>query len=250
MLAVVTNDYHVPFHTPSVVALATQLIKALKPDVHAIIGDFYDTYPISDFTKRPFSHGTLDTEVEVGAKIHHEQTPHAKKTYLLGGNHEFRITKWIWSAEGFFSKLGDAAEEAMKLLHPRKLFKLDRHGIVWMDYGKPLFLGDLMLRHGEVAGTHTAATNLRKFRRSVITGHNHRREMKAHSSDGMPDIESWTNGCLCTLEPEYARGPVDWQHCMAVVDYDKKGPFNVQQLPVRWDKAGNPYVRMGRDVIK
>lgn len=248
MIAVVSNDYHVPFCDKGCVDLACRLVEELKPDLNIIAGDFFDTYPISRFDKRPFSHRTLDDEVDKGAPILERQSKAAVKTVMLGGNHEFRIVKWIYKFEGVFSLLGHSAEDAVKKLSPEKIFKLARHGVAWKDYGQGVNLGDLHVTHGESCGTNTSQANIRKYRTSILTGHNHRRELKCHASHA-GQIESWTNGCLCALNPEYGTGVPDWQHALAVVIYNKNGTFTVHQLPVQRERSGKPYVMLGRDRI-
>ena len=63
-----------------------------------------------------------------------------------------------------------------------------------------------------------------------MIGHTHRLGIYYRRNRGGVHA-AYENGCLCSLEPEYAQYP-DWQQGFSVVHVDKGGFFNVQQIPI------------------
>ena len=69
---------------------------------------------------------------------------------------------------------------------------------------------------------------------TTLTGHQHR--PSSHTDPDMYHSETtcWSQGCLCTLSPRYARIN-KWRQGYAVVEVDKSGEFNVHNYALGGD---------------
>ena len=245
----ILNDIHYPFHDAVVVDLVLKFLKDLKPNGVVLNGDIVDCYPISRFDKKPFDSDNISHEVALAEKLMKTLKKITEDVTWLGGNHEDRCRKHIWKNREVFAPL--SSERGIKLVRDlcfEKLYGLDEYDVGWLEYKEGVKLGKLYVTHGEVATRYTAAKNLAKYNVSVITGHNHRKE-NFSSTSLAGEIGSWTNGCLCTLSPEWIRNP-DWQQCFAVVHVDKDGTYCVQQMAVFKDSRGRPFFFYGPDRVK
>ena len=230
----VLSDIQYPFHDPQVMALVESFVKDLKPHGIVLNGDITDCFEISSYDRNPMSEATLDMEMALAEGLMTRIGKYAKERWWLGGNHEDRLRRFLWKQRDAFKQLGRrATADAMGVLDFARLFRLRDHGFQWKPYGGTLDLGKLVVTHGMMVRSQSAASARAHFERlgtSVLIGHTHR--MGVYYRTNVRGMHAaYENGCLCLMTPEYVQYP-DWQHGMSVVHVDTGGWFNVQQVPI------------------
>jgi len=243
------NDIHLPFEDRPVLNLVLNFLKDLKPTEVVLAGDVVDCYAFSKFDKEPFTATDIGVEVDLSEKLMKVLKKITEDVTWIGGNHEDRFRKFIWKNSDIFSKLGEKKGLRVADWCFPKLFGLDELEVKWLEYKDGVTLGKLYVTHGEKATKYATAQNLDKYKVSNLTGHSHRIQSYSNTSRA-GEITSWMNGCLCDLNPEYAKDP-DWQQAFAIVTVDKDDTFNVQQIRIlRNEKRGKPYFYYGKDRIR
>lgn len=220
------GDVHVPYHDTKAVAAALAFVRWFKPHHCYLIGDILDCYQLSRFDKNP-DELRLSDELEAGRKLLAEVGKALTKDcvrHYLEGNHEHRLTRWLWSTEGrkWFGELS----------LPR-LLNLDELGYKHYPYAGPISHRGFLVEHGDKSSrwsAYTAKAMLDSRGKSGISGHTHR--MGAYYRRDTGGIMAWfENGCLCRLNPDYIHGSPNWQHGFSVGYYVGKR-FHVEQVPV------------------
>ena len=69
---------------------------------------------------------------------------------------------------------------------------------------------------------------------SVLVGHGHRSSNHTEPDWQKREITTWSQGCLCDMNPEYARIN-KWNHGFATIEVQRGGNFNVTNLRVSPD---------------
>ena len=223
---VVLSDQHIPFQDPVLEQLSIDFLKEHKPKVIHLLGDILDFYSLSRFDKDPARLVTLQEELD-GATQYFEKLraacPKARIIYSEG-NHENRLRRYLWSQARALSNL--------RTLTYEELLGLKKYKIEWVDSHSPYRIGNLLFIHGELvrrASGASAKGHMDKFGCNVIHGHTHRLGAHYHRTfDTM--MGAWENGCLCTLDPEYAVKP-DWQNGWSIVWFHGDN-FHVEQVCV------------------
>lgn len=159
------GDLHLPYHNRAAVRQVIKLIKKLRPTHIIQVGDLYDQYCFSRFTKKNITTSIKEIllarkyAVELWTAIR-KVAPRAKCFQLLG-NHDVRLTKRI--AE----KVPEAYEIVKEKLDELYTFR----GV------KTLYDERDILKIGSVAFTHGYLSRLgdhcRLFGQSVVVGHSH-----------------------------------------------------------------------------
>ena len=227
----ILSDLQISYHDPVVVNTALSFVEQLKPDGVILNGDVVDCYSISKFNHDPLQPETLDREIKQAGKIMDRLSKcGAKELWWLGGNHEDRLRKYVWSNSEMF-KLSTGLLDHVRF---PSLFNLQHYGFRWKDYGKGVWLGKLFVTHGSIVRKHSAETaraHFAKYGVSVLVGHTHRLGAYYHTDMGGPSV-AYENGCLCRLDPEYEQHP-DWQHGFSIAHVDPVTKrFHVDQIPI------------------
>lgn len=232
-LSVILHDAHVPFHDLSAIHAAIETIHFLKPDNLIILGDWYDCYQISKFTKNPTRAMEFQADLDAGAELLSAAGRHVRNKKFQSGNHEDRIRKWSW----------DHPETAsLKALAPTELFKLDELGFEYYPYDTPVpFSPFFTLTHGNIVrkfAGYTAKAMLEMYNTSGYSGHTHRAGMFHRTTPGLGK-QTWAEGgCLCNLEPEYLH-VADWQQGFGLI-YSEGSRHYVHLVPVTDGQAFLP----------
>lgn len=208
-------------HSPYIdgVAFRTMLafLRFFKPDVVFIIGDVIDFYQLSKFSKNPSRLMELQTDLDsaiLSLQQIRKATPKAK-IYFLKGNHEERLTKFLWTRAAELVSLRD-----LTVPHLLNLKEMD---IEYVESGSMVY-HEFLVKHGNLVRArsgYTATGEMEKSGISGISGHTHRlSQVYKTNYNGMT---TWIEcGCLCQLNPEYAEGQiVDWQHGLAYGFFEK-----------------------------
>lgn len=230
----ILNDIQFPFHDARVLTLVEDFARDLKPHGIILNGDVVDCYEISDFDKNPLTQATLDQEAELAIGLMARLAKIAKECWWLGGNHEDRLRRFLWKHAASFKLLGRRATiDAMGVLDFPTLFRVVENGFRWKPYGGSVDLGKLMVTHGMMVRSQSAASgraHYERFGTSVLIGHTHR--LGVYYRTNVRGVHAaYENGCLCLLTPEYAQHP-DWQQGLSVVHVEQGGWYNVQQIPI------------------
>lgn len=204
-------DSHGVFADPEAVACSLAFVRAHKPDLVVCGGDHVDFYQLSKFDKDPQRVLGLQDDLDAGQAFVaavRKAAPKASMVYLQG-NHEHRLTRWLWSKGAELLKL--------RGLNVPSLLHLSKYGCRYVEEGV-LQVGALTFKHGDVVRSrsgYTATGELEREGTSGCSGHTHRIGEVSKTNRG--GTYKWVEaGCLCGLKPEYARGRVmDWQHGLA-----------------------------------
>jgi predicted phosphodiesterase len=222
---VVLSDLQIPFQDERVVDLAVNFVADLKPHGVILNGDVVDCYTISDYTRDPLHKKDLQGEIDESSALMNRLAKHTKERIWVGGNHEDRLRRYLWSRAPEFGSL--------ESLQFSKLFRCAEYGFTYYKYGHLYRLGKLVVTHGSIVrrhSGHTAKAHFEKYGKSVLVGHTHRLGAYYHTNLEGPHV-AYEGGCLCRLDPEYVQHP-DWQHGFAVVHVDERRYFNVQLVPI------------------
>jgi len=225
-MGVVLSDAHVPFQDRHVCRMALAFLREHKPATVHLLGDIADFYSISRFAKDPTRREDLQEDIDSARDFLQEvrEAAGGAKIIFSEGNHEFRLRRYLASEARALALLRD--------LRLERQLDFDSLGIQFRPQDKPYRVGPLLFTHGSLVRKWSGASaraHIEKYGCCVIHGHTHRLGTFYHRDIG--DIYGgWENGCLCSLNPEYATAP-DWQHGWSVV-WSKGDYFHVDQVAV------------------
>jgi predicted phosphodiesterase len=240
---VVLSDLQIPFEDGPAVDQALEVLHAVNPDTVILNGDILDCYAESAFLKDSVKAEASIDESHRRARNLMETLKGVRQKYWLGGNHEDRWRRLLWSENPTALALLRAHQRAagigaIDVNDPvrsfGRLFEMDRYGFQYFPYSHRLYLaaGNLIVTHGKYVSRHSGYSAKRTWEwlgTSCIVGHTHRLGSYLVTQDGH-EAGAWENGCLCQLEPEYDDAP-NWQQGFSVVRVN--GPeFHVVQVPI------------------
>src|SRR5713101_2928905 len=96
-LAVIANDFHIPFHDVRALLLFKLFLRRERPDWVILNGDFQDFWEISNYDLTPRTGKEFRQEIEIGKRILRScrlSLPRARITWIEG-NHEFRLRRYL-----------------------------------------------------------------------------------------------------------------------------------------------------------
>ena len=227
---IVLSDLQIPFEDgPVLWDLVVPFIRELRPYGVILNGDVVDNYEISDYSKDPKQRdaASLAREREGAERLMKALAPVTKERIWLGGNHEDRFRRYVWSRipELVAADMASSFESA---------FRLKEYGFRWKPYGQHYMLGKLLVTHGFLVRGASGASGRAHFEKlgtSVLHGHTHRLGVYHKTNQG-GDHAAYENGCLCRLDGlDYAQFP-DWQQGFSVVDVFEGGLFNVNLIRI------------------
>lgn len=232
--AFVLSDVHIPYHAKSALEAALKHGESLDPDCVILNGDMADFYTISRHQKDPRKR-KWKQELELNRQFSQhirERFPKSRIIYKYG-NHEERWEHYVWNHA---PELADCEEMLLS-----QWLKLDAIGIEWIDNQRPIMLGHLPVFHGhELPKGMSSPVNQARgaFLRmldTVLVGHGHRSSSHTEPNWMHTETTCWSTGCLCDLNPEYARiNKWNWGHAWVEVSQDKS--FAVHNM--RINKSG------------
>ncbi len=239
---VVLSDLQIPFEDADALAQAEAVARRVKPDLIVLAGDVIDCYAESEFVKDPVLALRSIPETHERVRALMKRLSFAPLRVWLGGNHEDRWRKVLWSNTSVAKQLVQqhqaVAGVPLNMNDPvgsfRALYGVYEHGWAYYPYGHRLYLaeGSLVITHGKYVSRHSGYSARRTWEwlgRSCIVGHTHRLGTYLITQDGVP-VGAWENGCLCQLEPEYDDAP-NWQQGFSIVRIDGS-TFHVVQVPI------------------
>lgn len=214
------TDWHCPFHDLEAIELAIKFARDLKP-IQLIIHETNDWYSISKFNKDPNRKETLQDDLDVTVGLLKYLRSNFKKIpiIMLKSNHDARLKKYLSSdAKGLSS---------LRCLTITEQLKLNELEIAYKAY--EFFRKTVLWKHGDyirAESAYTAKQELLKEGVSGCSGHTHR--LGVHWRSDRINNAVWVeNGCLCSLAPEWVKGPVNWQTGVGVFTFkDGKKHFH------------------------
>lgn len=235
----VMNDLHIPFHDDQALRAAIKLFKSHRLDTLLVNGDAMDFYWASRFDKNPKTRDFL-FELKSGREFFawlRREFPR-QRLVLKMGNHEERWDKMIWNHHAMLS--------SDPLLSLRQWLYLDDHGVELVGGQRPVVAGHLPILHGHelpkgiTSPVNVASSVFRKLGGSAMIGHHHRLSVHNEPTWRHEPKTTWSIGCLCSLNPEYA--VINrWDHSVARVDIAQDGTYEV--MPWKKDQGSNRFKR-------
>ncbi len=210
---------------------AVKILEEIQPDSIVLAGDIFDHGAVGKYRKNPEKTVCLQDEINTGIKQLEKLVDACPTTYIsmFTGNHESRLPHYLLD----ISK----ALYGLECFNPRKLYGLDDLGIEYIEK-TPYKVGHLYLAHGDefnTSGINPAAKALDDVNSSVAFGHVHKFSEAGKTQLNGRQIGAWSNGCLCTLSPEYTLQP-NWQQGFTLVDFTARGYFSVSQVRFWYDR--------------
>lgn len=223
------SDLHVPYQDEKALYVFSKFFRWYNPDEVYIIGDLIDFYSLSRFDKNPSRLHRLQEEIDMARSILNMWRSFYKgKMWLLKGNHEHRLIKYIWGQAKQLSTL--------RSLELNKLLDLDKLDIRYIREGK-IRRNNILVKHGNTIrkwSAYTAKAEQVLTGMSGISGHSHR--LSQYYKTDERGTSKWVEvGCLCDLEPEYMEGKTaNWQQGFGVGYENKKNSniFNIEPVPI------------------
>lgn len=151
-------------------------------------------------------------------------TPPDAKFYMLEGNHDYRIERYIDE----HPKLRESLEMEVGL-------NLNDRGIKFIrswSAGEMLTIGRSNFIHGLYTNDHHAKKTVQAFGEPIFYGHTHDVQLYSQVMKGdNKTLVGQSLGCLCEYGQTYMQGrPSRWQQCFAVFHWWPDGFF--QYFPV------------------
>jgi predicted phosphodiesterase len=231
----VLGDIHFPKHDEKALIAAVKSIheKHSKIDTVILNGDITDAEEFSSWAKNPRavdSTSSLDCSRQ-GLLWLLDQFPDSDFIYKFG-NHEERLERYCWKNAPELVGLPHITWEGL-LSIDSELKPVDEfRRIKFVKDQRPILTGKLPILHGHelpkalVSSVNPARGAFLRVIDTVLVNHFHRSSSHVEYTWKHEPINCWSLGCLCWLNPEYARIN-KWNHGWAVVDVTKSGDFNV-----------------------
>ena len=229
----IMSDCHVPYHAPIAIGAAVAYLRDHEIQALVLNGDIADFYSISRWTKDP---AERDLRAELDAiraflRMIRQQFPTQLIVYKCG-NHEERWRHWLYQHA---PEISDDSRMGLTAW-----LGLDELGIQLIEDQRPIMVGKLPVLHGHERGKQNSAPvnqargAFLRLNHTALEGHGHR--TSGHCEPDMFGRETfnWSTGCLCHLNPEYARIN-KWNHGFAMVEVREDGDFDVHNLRITSD---------------
>ena len=222
-----------PLHDLRAIAIATQIIKDIKPDRVIMLGDMLDLPDWSThFVRSPEFYFTTQPSLNYVASWIKELRPYCQDMVYIEGNHEKRMIDSIIqnTIQAYGIKPANEPKSAPILSVPY-LLGLDKLNVKYVGnypHGEFYINDNLVCIHGIKVGAQSGQSVMKLLnspRISIIQGHVHRLEM-AHKTvwtHGKPKIyQAISCGTLCRIDGIVPGGGTryNWQQGIGVVEYD------------------------------
>jgi predicted phosphodiesterase len=226
----IISDVHIPYHSELALSTAIGFLRDCEIDALLINGDLCDFYSISRWTKNP-SQRNFAAELKACRQTIEwlrGQFPDIP-IVMKAGNHEERWDHWIWQHAPEISEEGEMSLPTW--------LRLEQHNVEWVSDQRPVMVGQLPVCHGHelprglAAPVNVARGAFLRTLSTVLVGHSHRTSGHAETDLWHDEIFCWSTGCLCDMNPEYARVN-KWNHGFATVRVGDNGSFNVENYRI------------------
>jgi len=223
-LAVIANDFHIPFHDERALLLFKLFLRRERPDWLILDGDFQDFWEISSYDQAPRTGKEFREEIEMGKRIlrsFRRSLPHARITWIEG-NHEFRLRKYlIQNARELYGLPGLSVPDIFDLRR-LKIEYVACHELASKFTDNFIRVGSLYVGHWDKASKNAAyAAKLLVEEKgvSLLQGHTHRFGAHARTTVDGRVLLGIENFSMCSRRQSYVSHP-NWQQGFSVVYFD------------------------------
>jgi len=163
---VILSDVHAPYHDRKAFALVMQAVRAFKPNILLLLGDFVDCYAISDYDRDPTRMLRFDGEIREANKILDQlDTLKTVRKVFIAGNHENRLDRY----------LARKAPELHSYIDISTLLRLKTRRWDYVPYKDFVRVGACMFTHDlDSDGAGAVRKALSDAQHSISIGHTHR----------------------------------------------------------------------------
>ncbi len=213
------TDLHIPYHDPDAIEIAMEYCAEQEHTDFLILGgDFIDCHALSYWEKDPRAR-SLAGEIEKAKEILDALRKTFKRIIYKEGNHENRLTRYIWQHAPALVGLEGVDLPTLLGLKERK--------IAWVHEASAIISPRLTIIHGHEFGgfvsnpVNPARGLFMRAKANAICGHFHQ---TSHHSEGTVEadvISCWSVGCLCNLRPLYRpMAFTKWNHGFARLAFE------------------------------
>ena len=251
------SDTLEPTHDEQAIAVALQIVRAVKPAMVVMVGDNLDAPEFGKYRLTPAFQRTMQAAIDRATTLCAEVRDAAPDAEIvwLAGNHEERIPNYLLdNASAAFGLRRGNVPDSWPVLSIPYLCRMDEFGVdyrsgypaghVWINQRLRVIHGDKVASGGSTAHKYLATEKT-----SVIYGHIHRREWAERTRedwDGAKTVMAASPGCLARIDgvvPSTKQGtdldgrPLrrteDWQSGCSVVTYEEgDGRFVYEQVAI------------------
>lgn len=226
--AIVIPDMQVPYQDNESLAAVEKYMKSQKFDYYINLGDFLDLDCISSHNKNNLrqvegkrilkDYEEANKILDRHQKIVRKNNPKAK-FYLLEGNHEYRIERYI-----------DANPQLEGMVEVEKGLRLDERGFEYIrccKTGEHLSIGEANFHHGIYTTKYHTNKMVENFGSNIFYGHTHDIMSFSKVLRGKDQtIVGQSLGCLCQYEQSYIKkNPTNWQQGFGIFYFFPNGFF-------------------------
>ena len=225
-LAVIANDFQIPFHDERALLLFKTFLRQERPDWLILNGDFHDFWEISSYDLTPRGGKDFKREIETGKKIlrsFRRSLPRARITWTEG-NHEFRLRKYlIQNARELYGLPGVSVPDIFDLKR-LKIEYVACHELATKFTDNFMRVGDLYVGHWDRVskhGAYAAKVLVEEKGVSLLQGHTHRFGAHARRTVDGRVLLGIENFSMCSRRQSYVSRP-NWQLGFSVVHFQPK----------------------------
>lgn len=220
-LAVIANDFQIPFHDEKALFLFMLFLRRERPEWLILNGDFQDFWEISSFDHTPRSGKEFKQEVELGKKIlrsFRRTLPKARITWIEG-NHEFRLRKYlIQKAKELFGLPGLTVPDIFDLKQ-LKIEYVPCHELATRFTDNFIRVGNLFVGHWNKVSKHAgyaAKLLVEEKGVSLLQGHTQRFGAHARTTVDGRVLLGIENFSMCSRNQSYV-AHANWQLGFSVI---------------------------------
>jgi len=256
--ALITSDYHRPFHHEGAVEIVRQLIDRWKPDLFVVNGDFQDFAALGRFPKNPDTLSPLQRLLDDGRQMLADLAginPGMKCIYVPGNHEEDRLLNYLWTHA--------PALASLQVLKLENLMQLAEAGFAYAPDGIEL-TDEFVVIHGDRYSNMLGGGSGASARKegldlgvSSVTGHTHHGGV-TYRQDRRSYRVNAEGFCLCDQDKMRAAGvtgrkrggkALDWHLGVIRVDYSTKtSRFGVQPIAIAESKGQTFTVVHGEEI--
>lgn len=220
-LAVIANDFQVPFHDERALSLFKLFLRRERPDWLILNGDFQDFWEISRFDQTPRTGKEFRQEIQIGKGIlrsFRRSLPEARITWIEG-NHEFRLRRYLMqNARELYGLPGLSVPDIFDLKRLRIEY-IPCHELASKFTDNFIRVGNLYVGHWDKVSKNAAyAAKLLVEEKgvSLVQGHTHRFGAHARTTVDGRVLLGIENFSMCSRTQSYVRD-ANWQLGFSVV---------------------------------
>jgi len=228
MKTLVIGDIHFPFEDKKTLKIVSRFIEDYEPDNIVINGDLLDCYSLSSFAKDPRIGKKMSDEIKMAKRyLQHLNSISDAKKYLIFGNHEIRMNRF----------LVNKAPELIDLIDLETLLKTDGWDIInCSNIENYINIDNWYIGHYDRVSKNSSYTvkNIMTDKGvNIIQGHTHR--LGAYYIRYMDrTLRGFEGGCLCSLNPVYTENP-NWQQGLIVIENKNAYPIEIINHSFTWN---------------